>query len=116
MNTFMARVAAVVTVALFSAGAAFAAAPDNAILLQKIQKTKTPVTFAHKAHKDLNCVQCHHKGEAGKEQGCSACHTDKADGKRLDLKEAFHKQCRDCHKSQKKGPQGCNDCHKPAAK
>ena len=111
MKSFAARLAAMLTVALFAA-AAFAAAPEKAIVIDKIQKSKAPVTFDHKSHGALKCVQCHHKGEPGKEQKCSACHGDKADGKKLELKEAFHKHCRDCHKAEKKGPQACNDCHR----
>jgi uncharacterized paraquat-inducible protein A len=116
MKSFAARMAAMVTVCLFSAGAAFASAPAKAIVIDNIAKTKAPVTFSHKSHEAQKCVACHHKGEAGKEQACTACHTAKAEGKRLDLKEAFHKHCRDCHKAEKKGPTACNDCHKAAAK
>jgi uncharacterized paraquat-inducible protein A len=111
----MKRFAAMISLtmaAVFSAGLVLAAVPDNAIVIKEIQKSKPPVTFQHSSHKALDCVQCHHKDAAGKEQRCSACHTDKADGKRLELKEAFHKHCRDCHKAEKKGPQACNDCHK----
>jgi len=91
------------------------AAPPGKVILQELQKTKAPVAFDHKAHGDKvkECKQCHHQDEAGKERKCSSatCHGAKADGKKVELKEAFHKQCKDCHKQEKKGPTKCNDCH-----
>ncbi|MBI5419457.1 MAG: cytochrome C, partial [Deltaproteobacteria bacterium] len=27
------------------------------------------------------------------------------------LKEAFHTQCKNCHKKEAKGPQKCDECH-----
>jgi hypothetical protein len=116
MKSFAARLAALVVAALFCAGAAFAAAPEKPIVIDNIAKTKAPVAFSHKTHEAQKCDVCHHKGEPGKEQACTACHSAKAEGKKLDLKEAFHKHCRDCHKAGKKGPTACNDCHKAAAK
>lgn len=110
MKSFTARIAATAATLLFAA-AAFAAAPEKAIVIDRIAKAKAPVTFEHAKHGEIKCVECHHKDDAGKEQACSACHGAAADGKKLDLKEMFHKTCRDCHKSLKKGPQGCNDCH-----
>ena len=105
--------AAVLAVAL-GFGPVMAAPPDK-VVIQEIQKMKAPVAFDHKAHgaKVKECKECHHKGEAGKEQKCSTadCHGAKADGKKVDLKEAFHKQCKDCHKAGKKGPTKCDECH-----
>lgn len=98
----------------FTFGPGLAAPPDK-IVLKELQKTKAPVTFTHKVHaeKVKECKTCHHKDEAGKEQKCSAakCHGAKAEGKTVDLKEAFHKQCKDCHKQEKKGPVKCDECH-----
>ena len=105
---------AVVVAVVFSVGSALAAPPEK-IVIKEIQKTKSPVAYDHKAHgaKVKECKVCHHKDEAGKEQKCStaACHGAKADGKKVELKEAFHKQCKDCHKKEKKGPQKCDECH-----
>lgn len=105
--------AAVLAVAL-GFGPGMAAPPDK-VVLKEIQKMKAPVAFDHKAHgaKVKSCQECHHKDAAGKEQKCSTadCHGAKADGKKVDLKEAFHKQCKDCHKAGKKGPTKCDECH-----
>ena len=113
MRKLVILLAAVLTVAL-AFGPGMAAPPDK-IVIQEIQKSKAPVAFDHKAHgaKAKSCQACHHKDAAGKEQKCSsaACHGAKADGKKVDLKEAYHTQCRDCHKKEKKGPTKCDECH-----
>lgn len=105
--------AAVLAVAL-AFGPGMAAPPDK-MVLQEIQKTKSPVAFDHKTHGERvkECKECHHQDEAGKERKCSAptCHGAKADGKKVALKEAFHKQCKECHKQEKKGPVKCDECH-----
>lgn len=111
MKSFAAMMAVLLAV-LFSAGIAMAAPPDNVLTLTIEKKSKPPVRFDHAKHKDLTCVECHHKDAAGKEQKCSACHTAADVGKKLEIKEAFHKNCRECHKTVKKGPTGCADCHK----
>jgi len=93
------------------------AAPPDKMVLKEIQKTKAAVAFDHKGHgaKVKECKTCHHQDEAGKEQKCSAasCHGAKAEGKKVDLKEAFHTQCKDCHKkdASKKAPTKCDGCH-----
>jgi hypothetical protein len=68
------------------------------------------VTFSHKDHVATigDCKQCHHQGESPV-QKCEACHT--ADSK-VAKKDAYHKNCTECHKSKGKGPTGCMDCHK----
>src|SRR5512136_847364 len=61
------------------------------------------VSFNHKAHSEAaSCKDCHHMGEVT--QKCNSCHT--ADAK-LTAKDAFHKNCIDCHKAKEKGPTGC---------
>ena len=77
---------------VFGIGVAVAAPPDK-MVIKEIQKVKGPVAFDHKAHAALakDCKACHHADAAGKEQKCSKCHADKTDGKKLSLKEAFHK-------------------------
>ena len=113
----VASLVAVVIAVVFSLGVALAAPPDK-MVIDKIKKTKSAVAYDHKAHgtKVKECKACHHKDEAGKEQKCSAasCHGAKADGKKVELKEAFHKTCKDCHKkdASKKAPTKCDDCHK----
>lgn len=91
--------------------------------------TKGPVKFSHKKHSadyKAACTECHHVFKDGKNvwkegdkvQKCSACHDpEKQEGKVLKLQNAFHKNCKDCHKalSEAGKPAGpfkkCNDCH-----
>jgi len=114
MKKFAALMAIVVAVTFSASLVIGAQAPAGGVTLKEIQKTKPAVTFDHKAHADRvkgNCKACHHKDEAGKEQKCSACHGAKADGKKVELKEAFHKTCKDCHKKEN-APTKCDGCHK----
>lgn len=118
MKKFLTLMATLVAV-VFAVGVALAAAPDK-VTIKEIAKSKAPVTFDHKAHGDRanatkeKCQECHHKDAPGKEQKCSTkdCHGAKAEGKKLDLKEAYHKQCKGCHQKEKKGPVKCDECHK----
>ena len=91
---------ALVVAIVFAAGTGFAAAPDKPIVL-KAAKAKGPVTFDHAKH-GKDCASCHHKDKAGAEQKCTKCHGDKTEGKKLSAKEAFHTQCKDCHKKANK--------------
>jgi hypothetical protein len=89
---------------------------------------KRPVPFDHMAHTKAGakCVDCHHKFDKdGKNvwkkgdevQKCSACHdinenTEKDGMKVMKLQNAYHRNCKNCHKEKKKGPyKKCNDCH-----
>lgn len=85
---------------------------------------KSAVEFTHKKHSvdhKLACTECHHVYKDGKNvfkdgdkvQECSACHTSpkKNQGKMLSLYNAFHDNCKTCHKAAKKGPRKCNECH-----
>jgi len=103
---------AMVAALVFAFGTAVAAPPEK-IVIKEIQKVKGPVPFPHKAHGAYakDCQTCHHADAAGKEQGCSKCHGAKTEGKKLALKDAFHKQCKECHAREKKGPSKCDDCH-----
>jgi hypothetical protein len=66
------------------------------------------VTFSHKGHMGSgDCKVCHHMGTP--DQKCAACHTAEA---KMPAKDAFHKNCIDCHKEKAAGPTGCMDCHK----
>lgn len=114
MKKFAAFLAIVLAVT-FSAGMVFSAAAPDKVTIKEIQKIKAPVEFNHKAHAETRakaCKDCHHKNEAGKEEKCSNCHKAKTEGKVVELKEAFHTTCRDCHKKMAKGPSKCDDCHK----
>ncbi len=84
------------------------------------ESAKKMVTFSHAKHTGYvkeKCVTCHHKDEAGKEQGCGieGCHPKKKsspDDKSITKKNALHKQCKNCHKAEAKGPfKKCSDCH-----
>jgi hypothetical protein len=97
---------------------------------------KPPVKFPHEKHAveyKIACTECHHIYKDGKNvwkegdkvQPCFTCHpADRAEAKELskkegvrilDLKNAFHKNCKDCHKKAdkegKKAPTKCNECH-----
>ncbi len=110
----IATLVAVMVAVVFAVGVAVAAPPDK-ITIDKIKKTKAAVAYNHKVHSEKvpKCQACHHKDAAGKEQACSSatCHGAQAEGTKLDLKEAFHKQCKACHQKEKKGPQKCDECH-----
>lgn len=111
MRKFAALIAVTVAV-FFCLGVAVAAPPDK-ISIKAIQKTKSPVAYNHKMHSEKvkDCKTCHHADAAGKEQACTKCHGAKAEGKKVDAKEAFHQQCKNCHKKEAKGPQKCDECH-----
>lgn len=103
--------------------------PKGEIVLKSPFKTKKPpVTFNHEKHvaDGIACTECHHVYENGENvwhkgdvvQPCCICHKEKTEGKVLSLQNAFHKNCRDCHKDLEKegkttGPyKKCTDCHK----
>jgi Class III cytochrome C family len=104
---------AVVMVAVFSAGVIVAADAPEKVTVKDVQKTKSAVTFNHKAHaeKIKNCAECHHKDAAGKEQKCFACHKAEKKGDAVSLKDAMHAKCKGCHQTGKKGPTKCDECH-----
>ncbi len=95
-------------------------APDSITI--KLEGGKlAPVPFSHKTHIEkakIDCAVCHHKDKDPKAPApCVSCHDVKAvkDGASI-AKDAFHKQCIECHKEGvKKGvvaPVKCNECHK----
>jgi hypothetical protein len=112
-------------VCLMMATGAFAAAagPKDTVVFNVAQGK---VTFNHKAHVDkvkIECTKCHHTWKAGETSGkvCKDCHKEKAEGKTLAVKDAFHKDCQGCHSDLKKankatGPTVCTQCHVKAAK
>jgi len=106
----------VVMAAVFSAGLLVAADAPESIVIKEIQKTKSAVTFSHKAHADRagKCAECHHKDEAGKETKCSGCHKAKMEKEKESFKEAMHTKCKGCHSKDaaKKAPTKCDGCHK----
>ncbi len=132
-NILIALTIATACLAVFTLSYAETKAPDKPIVLDfKDVFTKmkqTPVTFEHKAHKDLKCTDCHHEFKDGQNvwkegqevKKCSACHKLEADGKTVKLYAAFHgsadhSSCVGCHKKLKKekkkgGPTACAKCH-----
>jgi hypothetical protein len=105
--------------------------PNPATTLQsnKFQpRTKGPVLFRHQPHEAarLACSACHHDYTGGRNvwrQGlpvskCEACHLVQPRAGRLDLKNAFHRQCKGCHLKLRQqggqaGPIKCQECHRP---
>ena len=101
-------------------------AQDTMMIKDKVfpKHTKPAVKFTHKEHHEkfkVKCADCHHVYKDGKnvwKEGdkvdkCSSCHKTpkKNDGKMLSMYNAYHKNCKDCHREMKKGPTKCNDCH-----
>jgi hypothetical protein len=122
----------------FSVGtliAAEQAIPDKLEIENKGYKKdkKNRVLFSHKKHETATkdkgygvaCTDCHHVYKDGKnvwKEGdhvdkCNKCHdpkknTEENGVKVIKLQNAFHKNCKTCHKKEKKGPfKKCNECH-----
>ena len=68
------------------------------------------VTFNHEAHATYinDCIACHHTGT--EPVGCKTCHLA-TKGNAPKAKDAYHKQCKSCHKEMKQGPTKCKECH-----
>uniref|UniRef100_A0A7V4G7Y7 Class III cytochrome C domain-containing protein n=1 Tax=Desulfobacca acetoxidans TaxID=60893 RepID=A0A7V4G7Y7_9BACT len=88
---------------------------------------KPPVVFSHERHPKprLACEQCHHDYQGRRNlwregqpvKKCSACHGLRPQARRLDLKTAFHRQCKGCHLALRRerragGPVNCDGCHR----
>jgi len=92
------------------------------VMSLKLEGAKlAPVSFSHPTHVDkakIDCAVCHHKDKDPKQPaGCASCHDVKQAKDKTPLaKDAFHKQCRTCHKEkaaqEAKAPTKCNECHK----
>ena len=89
---------------------------------------KGAVNLSHQKHVEefkLACTECHHEYKDGQNvwkegnpvKKCAECHNPlKKEGKIHKLQNAYHKNCKDCHKkvdkSGEKAPhKKCNDCH-----
>jgi hypothetical protein len=105
----------VVTGALFLvASLAMAGAPDK-VDFTKYKDKKSAVSFDHKAHvgRNIQCATCHHKAKRWKEGGLlRILPSEGGAGTTPSFQDAFHKQCKDCHKKEGKGPTKCAECHK----
>lgn len=82
------------------------------------RKIKTPVILNHSEHNidyGIECIECHHDiGEGKDPRPCLNCHKINS-VKILKLKNAYHKNCRDCHKEMGNNTK-CSDCHKKEEK
>ncbi|MBU2550812.1 MAG: cytochrome c family protein [Proteobacteria bacterium] len=100
--------------------------PDTVTIQEKAFEKfkKGPVTLDHKKHSaeyGVKCDECHHLYKDGKNtwkegdavQKCSECHDPKKkNGEAPKLQNAFHSNCKDCHKAKGKGPEKkCGECH-----
>ena len=122
----------IATIAIFATAGILIAndVPDNvSIENEGYKKDKKPaVLLSHKAHSadyKVACVDCHHVYEDGKNtwkegdavKKCVECHDpNKKQGTTVKLQNAFHKNCKNCHKEvdpeSKKAPsKKCTDCH-----
>jgi hypothetical protein len=85
-------------------------------------RTRPAVPFAHDEHNAKaelgDCTICHHviidgvksDFETSEDMECSECHM--AGGKdRMDLMNAYHRNCKGCHEEEKAGPVTCGECH-----
>ena len=84
---------------------AIAAGPETV----KYESKMGTVTFNHAAHATQinDCGICHHTDE---KVACGTCHLAKT-GDAPKAKDAYHKQCKGCHKAEKAGPTKCKACH-----
>jgi hypothetical protein len=107
-------------------------APDDILIDNDVYKRdiKGPVKLSHTAHVEeygAKCTDCHHVFENGKNvwkegdpvQKCGECHDPLEKKGNVDkLQNAYHNNCKDCHKEYaKENPdtnapyRKCNDCH-----
>jgi len=89
------------------------------VSLSSLAKTYKPIEFDHSMHADDAvefCTDCHHASkDYDRIVKCETCHKPgQADGKKVDLLNAYHLQCINCHKKNESGPQECADCHSTA--
>jgi hypothetical protein len=90
-------------------------------------KRKPPVTFSHRIHEAhrVACTRCHHDYQGRRNlwreglpvEKCGACHGLRPTARRLDLKNAYHQQCKGCHlklkqEGRRSGPIKCQECHR----
>jgi len=92
---------------------------------------KGAVKLSHKKHSTeykVACTECHHEYKDSKNiwkegnpvKKCGECHDSlKKEGKGKKLQNAYHRNCKNCHKALegKKAPfKKCNDCHEKKSK
>jgi len=85
---------------------------------------RPPAVFKHDEHNERAqidaCNECHHvyddngnllEDESSEDLSCSECHELEPSGKKASLMKAFHRNCKECHKQNKKAPLMCGQCH-----
>lgn len=102
---------AVAVAVAFAASMAVAGDPPGQIMIEKGKDKKPAVSFDHVKHSgSIDCFKCHHTATAKEDiKDCFSCHG--ADAAAPSVKDAFHKSCKDCHKTEAKGPTKCKECH-----
>ena len=112
----MSRKVAVIMISIavamaFAASMAVAGDPPAKMTIDKGAEKKSGVAFDHAKHADsIDCMKCHHASKTKEEiKSCFECHGP--DASAPSGKDAFHKSCTACHKSEGKGPTKCKECH-----
>jgi len=120
-----------VMILLGAHGGSLTEAPAISLLKVTIpgSRPKPPVQFSHRVHeaRGVACTQCHHDYQGRRnvwQQGqpvakCQACHGLRPEARRLDVKNAYHRQCKGCHlrlqqQGRQAGPIKCQGCHRPS--
>ncbi|MDJ0783225.1 MAG: cytochrome c3 family protein [Desulfosarcinaceae bacterium] len=80
--------------------------------------------FEHDAHNEAaeieDCAVCHHvydddgvlvEDESSEDSSCSECHGIADEGRIPNLRKAYHRNCKGCHREQGAGPVLCGECH-----
>ncbi|MBI5527994.1 MAG: cytochrome c3 family protein [Deltaproteobacteria bacterium] len=89
----------------------------HVVTLGHLSRKYQPVTFDHLVHTETadRCDECHHHhGPVEKTPPCRECHNTRqtAPGsKKPGLEEAYHRQCKSCHRPETGGPTTCESCH-----
>lgn len=111
-------------------GGSLTQAPADSLLKIPVagSRRKPPVKFSHRVHeaRRVACVQCHHDYQGKRnlwQEGqpvakCQICHGLRPEARRLDVKDAYHRQCKGCHlrlrqQGRQAGPIECQACHRP---
>jgi hypothetical protein len=84
---------------------------------------RPPAVFMHDRHNEKaaieECNVCHHlyedgrliEDESSEDQRCADCHEMRDIVRKPGLVEAFHTNCKSCHRQKEKGPLMCGQCH-----
>ena len=111
-------------------GGSLTQAPADSLLNIPVagSRRKPPVKFSHRVHeaRRVACTQCHHDYQGRRNvwhEGqpvakCQTCHGLRPEARRLDVKNAYHRQCKGCHlrlrqQGRQAGPIECQACHRP---